>query len=89
MSFRVRSESKGQDRDVVVLAVVLGSTGDGVSGLVADGCGAVKAEELTSCVLSLNDAVGQQGQMRPGQKLDGGFGTARAEFEAEREAVFG
>src|SRR5271170_1346055 len=35
-SFRVRSESKGQDRDVVVLAVDLGSTGDGVGGLVAD-----------------------------------------------------
>lgn len=88
MPVRVRSESKGQDRDVVVLAVDLGSTGDGVGGLVADGRGAVEAEEFTSRVLSLHDAVGQQGQMRPGRKRDGRFRTARAELEAEREPVF-
>ena len=55
-------ELDAEHGDIVVLAEGLGLLHDGGGGLIADGPGAVEAEELVLGVHGFDDAVGEKGE---------------------------
>jgi len=76
-----RKQSDCENRNVVVLAESLSSKGNGLSKLVADRRGALKAEEFAAFVAGFDDTVGQQRQPCSLFQTKFGFGVGDGCFK--------
>lgn len=81
-------ERESKNGDVVVLAELLCSFGDGAGGLGADGLGSLKAEELATFVSGFNNSVRYKGETVVWIELECGFGVADIRRDAKWQAGF-
>src|SRR5580692_4070874 len=88
MEYLSGSEGEGEDGDVILLTVSLGSGCDLGGGKIGEGTGAFESEELAFKIAGFDDAIGDEDERIAGREGNGGFRVGHIEAESQRQVGF-